>query len=168
MYCTHKSSFRGSFCGILLGCWLYAAGCGPEPQMDNDIVETEAVYFEPIGRGSSAAFDTVTEKVIYDGDSWKDYQQYMETVLPFPDVDFSQLMVIFAAVPAERSGVTVQFESVEIAGDEVVASYVLGVPGPDCRVMDVPSTPFQVILLRRIDAPVRFERRSEAQPCTFR
>ena len=168
MYCTHKSSVLGSIHGFLISFALIVSGCLSGPQIDNDIVETEAVYFEPIGQGSTATFETVTQQVVYDVDSWSTYQQYMETVLPFREVDFSQLMVLFAAVPSNTGGVTVQFESVEIVGDELVVSYVLGEPGRDCRVMDLPSVPFQAIMLRRIDMPIRFEHRTEPQPCTLR
>ena len=171
MNCTHKSSIITRPLYTIFMAFVFfltAAGC-TEPEIDNEnIVETEAIYFEPIGLGSSSAFNAVTEKAIYDADTWNDYQQYMETVLPFRDVDFSQLMVVFVAVPAHTGGVTVQIESVEIGETDVVVSYVLGQPGEDCRVMDIPSAPFQAVMLRRLDGPFRFEHRTEPQPCTLR
>ena len=168
MFYTHKSSISPSLYGFLTSFVFFAAGCVSGPQIDNDIIETEAVYFEPIGQGSSADFSTVTEEMVYNAESWSEYQQYMETVLPFHDVDFSQLMVAFVAVPAHTGGVTVQIESAEIAGEELVISYVIGEPGDDCRVMDIPSVPFQAVTMRQIDMPIRFEHREEAQACTLR
>ncbi len=167
MYCTHKSSIFFNILGILI---LLSAGCSSP---DDDVAEfvepvnAEAVYFEPIGQGSQASFDEKMEGVVKDSLSWVAYSEKMKTVLPFRDVDFSQLMVVFAAVPADHGGVTVQFESAERIGDELVLGYMLGMPGGDCRVIDTPSVPFQVMVTRKIDLPVRFEYREERQPCTM-
>jgi hypothetical protein len=93
----------------------------------------------------------------------------METVLPFRDIDFSQLMVAFVALPVSSGGITLQIESVELDAGELIVGYLMGEPGPDCRVIDAPSVPFQAVYLRRIkDVSVRFERRTEMQRCTLR
>lgn len=136
--------------------------------MDEEIDETEAVYFELIGQGSSAAFNTVMEQVVYDATQWDTLKLRMETVIPFEEVDFSQLMVAFVAVPHPSGGITLQIESAEIVDEELTLGYLVGVPGQDCRIIDTPSVPFQAVILRRIEGiPVRFEHRTEVQQCTL-
>ena len=155
---------------ILTITMIALAGCS-EPDLDDDFSEdfdeTEAVYFETIGQGSQASFDERTESVVKDSVAWTSYKKKMATVLPFRQVDFSQLMIAFAAVPSPNGGVTIQFESAEQIGGELILSYLLGVPGPDCRIIDTPSVPFQAMVLRKIDLPVKFTYREETQNCTF-
>lgn len=137
--------------------------------MDEEIDETEAIYFELIGQGSSAAFNTVMEQVVYDDAEWDAFKLKMVPVIPFEAIDFSQLMVAFVAVPHQSGGITLQIESAEIANGELVVGYLVGIPGQDCRIIDTPSVPFQAVVLRRIEGmPVRFEHRTEAQQCTLR
>ena len=171
MYCTHKSSIFCNILGILMFVALSLSGCSTEPEIDNDFLDdlgdVEAVYFETIGQGSQASFDERIESVVTDSVSWAGYQDKMETVIPFRDVDFSQLMVAFAAVPSDNGGVTIQFESAERIEQELIINYVLGVPGADCRIIDTPSVPFQVMVLPKFDLPVRFEYREEKQYCTL-
>lgn len=170
MYYTHKSSTLCNILCILFFTAIPLMGCG-EPEIEEDFAEeifdAEAVYFEPIGQGSQASFDELTEIVVKDSTNWAFYKDKMETVIPFQDIDFSQLMVVFAAVPSANGGVTVQFESAEQTEGELVLSYLLGVPGADCRVIDTPSVPFQVMITRKIDLPVKFEVREENQYCTL-
>lgn len=171
MYCTHKSSIFCRLLGILIIGAMALAGCTNEPEIDNDFLEelgdSEAVYFEPIGQGSQASFDQLTQTVVKDSAEWVSFSDKMRTVLPFRDVDFSQSMIAFAAVPSTHGGVTVQFESAERIENELVLSYLLGVPGQDCRVIDSPSVPFQAISIRKIDVPVTFEFRKETQHCVL-
>ncbi len=171
MYCTHKSSSFFDILGILMIAVLLVSGCGTEPEIDNDFLEDlgdiEAVYFEAIGQGSQASFDQRIESVVRDSVSWVEYQEKMETVLPFRDVDFSQLMVAFVAFPHDNGGVTIQFESAERVEQELQINYVVGLPGADCRIIDTPSVPFQVMVLPRFDLPVKFEYREETQYCTL-
>lgn len=170
MYYTHKSSTPYNILSFLTVFLFVIAGC-TEPEIDNDFLEDlgdqEAVYFEPIGQGSQGSFDVRTERVISDSTTWASYQDKLETVLPFRHIDFSQLMVAFAAVPSTHGGVTVQFEAAERIEGELVLNYLVGMPGRDCRVIDTPSVPFQVMVIRKFDLPVRFEYREERQPCTL-
>ncbi|MEM8488762.1 MAG: hypothetical protein AAF564_24665 [Bacteroidota bacterium] len=170
MYCTHKSSIFSNILGILIISGLLLAGCStPEevPEVEEVPIDAEAFYFEPIGQGSQASFVERTEEVVRDSLTWVAFSEKMQTVLPFQDVDFSQEMVVFAAVPATHGGVTVQFESAERVEDELVLSYMLGLPGADCRIIDSPSVPFQVMITRKVTLPVRFEYREERHFCTM-
>ncbi len=170
MYCTHKSSMLYNILGILTLAVLVLTGCSePEIEVDDseDFDQSEAVYFETIGQGSRASFDERTELIVKDAEAWELYKEKIATVIPIQDVDFSQLMIAFAAVPSPNGGVTIQFESAENINGELILSYLLGIPGPDCRIIDTPSVPFQAVLIRKIDLPVRFEYREELQYCTL-
>ncbi len=171
MYCTHKSSIFCRLLSIFIFGVMVLAGCNTEPEIDNDFLDDigdiEAVYFEPIGQGSQSSFDQRMETVVKDSVAWASYLDKMKTVIPIRDVDFSQLMVAFAAIPSPHAGITVQFESAERIEGELVLSYLLGVPGQDCRIIDTPSAPFQAIVIRKIDLPVKFEYRQETQHCVL-
>ena len=143
-------------------------GCVSQPEMDLDIVETEAVYFETIGQGETSLFTDTTRIAIRDQGNWDTSRENMKTVLPFPEIDFSQLMAVVVAVPMPVRGVTVQVQSVEVVEDEMVVSYLMGVPGDDCRGNDQPSVPFQVIMLpQQPQRPIRFEEAIEEYRCTL-
>ena len=71
----------------------------------------------------------------------------MKTVIPFPEIDFSQLMVAVVAVPVPMLGVSIQVQSIERIQEDVVIYYQMGIPGDDCRGNDNATTPFQVVML---------------------
>ena len=136
--------------------------------MDTDIEETEALYFEVIGQGASSLFTDTTQVVVTDQLAWDDYQQYMKTVIPFPEVDFSQLMVALVAVPVSMRGVSIQIQSIERVNDVVIIYYQMGVPGSDCRGNDNPTTPFQAVMLPQTTITnFQFESTEEEYKCTL-
>ncbi len=172
MYCTHYLVHVSLLKVLLITPFViggvHLAGCGgSQPDLDTDIEETEAIYFDYIGQGASSTFADTTQIVIKDQEMWDSYQQYMETVLPFREIDFSQLMVVLVAVPVPIRGVAIQIQSVELVQGELVVNYAMGYPGDDCRGNDQPSTPFQAVVLRQIDASAQFERTVEKLPCTL-
>ena len=171
MYCTHSqlqsSLLRKLSCIGLVPTLLLLMGCGTQPEIDMDVDETEAVYFETIGQGASSLFTDTTQVVIKSEVMWNEYEQYMKTVLPFPEIDFSQLMVVVVAVPVPMRGVTIQIQSAELADDEMVVNYLMAFPGDDCRGNDQPSSPFQVVMMPHKEIPVRFEHEFEEYPCTL-
>ncbi len=141
-------------------------GCGPE-QDPEAVSETMAVYFESIGRGQSGAFTDTLEVVIRDSTEWDAVRAQLDTLLPFRDVDFSEAMVLLAAVPTPIGGSTIIFESVEDDGEHIIAMYQLGLPGRDCRSIEGAALPFQAVMVPRTDAPVRFEHNMARNPCTL-
>lgn len=171
MHCTHSQTLRMISQRIVLFITVFPvlilAGCGSQPEMDTDIEETEAVYFEVIGQGATSSFTDTTQVVVMDQDSWNNYEQYMKTVIPFPEIDFSQLMVVLVAVPVPEQGVSIQVQSVERMAGNAVVSYQMGYPGKDCRGSDQPSTPFQVIMLPKVEANYTFEHFIEEYHCTL-
>ncbi|ARA93414.1 hypothetical protein AWN76_009780 [Rhodothermaceae bacterium RA] len=153
-----------ALCSLLfLG--VLALGCEDPPPPPEDDPAGEVLYFEPIGFGTRARLRDTTEVVIRDSTTWAAYRDSLTATGPFRPVDFSQAVVLLAAVPAPSGGHLVEFEAVELVGDTLVAQYVLSVPGADCITAMGLTTPFQAVLARRTEAPARFVRRTEAYSC---
>ena len=171
MHCTHTFTSYTSlphflFLSFAISSFLFV-GCSSEPEMDTDIEETEAVYFEVIGQGATSLFTDTTQVVVTDQQMWDDYQQNMKTVIPFPEIDFSQLMAVVVAVPVPMLGVSIQIQSIEKVNEDVIIHYQMGIPGNDCRGNDNPTTPFQVVMLPQMEANYRFERTTDEYNCTL-
>ena len=131
------------------------------------MAEPLSFYFESLGRGQRAAFADPAEAVIRDAETWARYQDLLRPVQPFEPVDFAQAMILLAAVPTSSGGYLVEFESVEALGDTITATYVLTGPGRDCLAVPAPSVPYEVVLTRPDDRPVRFERNTDTYPCSL-
>ena len=171
MHCTHSQTLQmilQRFFLLVTGTFtLLVAGCGSQPEMDTDIEVTEAIYFEVIGQGTSSSFSDTTQAIVKDSTSWGNYEQYMKPVIPFPEIDFSQLMVVALAVPVPITGVSIQVQSVEMIGEDLVINYQMGYPGDDCRTIDQPAIPYQVIMMPQTEANYTFESTIEKYDCTL-
>ncbi len=121
--------------------------------------------FTRLGQGQHASLRDTTEQVIRDATAWAALADSLRPVMPFDSVDFSNQVLLLAAVPVPSGGYNLGFEEVNRVGDEIVASYVLMQPGEDCATTMALATPFQVIRLPRPDLPIRFERTTEAYSC---
>lgn len=155
---------------VLFAAGLLLAACGggggaPAPPEDT----SEPLYFEPIGMGPQArlADSTAVERVIRDAETWAAYTDSLRPVAPFKEVDFTQAMVLLAAVPQTTSGYSIAFASVEQTDSVVVATYTLNEPDTDCLMAATPTVPFGAVLVRRAEGPVRFVRQRESYRCTF-
>ena len=157
----------GMLCSILI--ILSWTGCTADEEVVPVFEEEvgEALYFERIGLGHTALFTERTERVVRTPEAWAVAQDSLIELGPFKDVDFEQTMVLFAAVPVETGGYSIQFETIELVNDEIIATYMLTEPDEDC----IPTTtltqamPFQAVLVRRADAPVRFVQETELFTC---
>ena len=160
----------GLFNRLVIAGLLVLGGCnrtseGELPAVEPEEAEPTAFYFESFARGPHAAFSDTTTLVIRDEATWAAYQDQLRAVQPAEPIDFTQTMVLLAAVPTSAGGYFIEFESVEKAGEEIVASYLLTAPGRDCLVIPAPAMPYEVVLTRRDEAPVRFEQRTTTYPC---
>ncbi len=141
-------------------------GCGPSgtvPDAEDEMVES--LYIEPLGLGVSAAIQDTTALVFRTAEDWEGFRDNLRPRGPFKESDFEQTMILVAAVPAPTGGYTVEFESVEIIGDEIVASYVVSAPGYDCVAISALTQPFQVVAVRQVEGNVRFVHRTETESC---
>lgn len=143
------------------------AGCESENAAEDPAPEMESLYFEPIGYGQRASLSDTVEVVIRDAEEWNALRDSLRPIAPFEPVDFSQVVVLVAALPQENSGYAVEFRSVDVVGSVVVAEYAVQVPGDDCLAAYAETVPFQAVLARRTDLPVRFERVEEEYRCSF-
>lgn len=165
MYFTHLRNFiRGM--GFVLPCILLLPACLPAQDPDA-ISPSMAVYFETVGQGQSMVLTDTLEVVVRDSAAWMALAGQLETLLPMKPIDFGQSMALVAAVPTSMGGSSVVFASVEDDGSTLIATYMVGIPGWDCRIIDGRTVPFQVVVVPRSEAPVRFEHAQEPYPCTM-
>lgn len=139
-------------------------GCQPEEEPPT-VTLAEAFAFEPLGRGNRARLDTA-EVVIREAATWAAYQDSLRPLQPFGTVNFAQEMVLLAAVPVPSGGYSVLFETVEKIEDGLTATYVLSVPGPDCRATMGTAVVFQAVRVARFEGAVRFVREADPYRCT--
>ena len=157
---------RGTVWRVTVLSTLLLAGCGksheePEPETITPL------YFEPIGYGQNAALADTTIIAIRDAMTWKAYLDSLSPIAPFDSVDFSQAIVLLAALPQTTSGFIIEFVSVEERDSRAVAEYLVNAPGSDCLTGHTESVPFQAILVRRTNLPIRFQAHTKEYRCTF-
>jgi hypothetical protein len=159
------TSIRITLLVALVASGVVLAACQPTGTLPPDL-QIESLYFETLGRGSSAQVADTTELVFSTQEEWSGFAGRLRPMATFKDTDFEQTMVLVAAVPASSGGYTLEFESVEKIGDEIVAAYVLSEPGFDCVAIMALTQPFHVIAVKRTEGRVRFVRRSVAETCS--
>jgi hypothetical protein len=158
---------RGTFLLAVFAVSLAISGCnrdGRDVRFDDDDT-LEALVFQPIGRGNHAAVDERTERVFRTEDEWLSFSRQLRPLQPFPRVDFTQMMVVVAIVPVTEGGHSVEFDGFEVDREGVLAEYVVQQPGDDCMTAAVISQPFQVVQVRRHEADVRFDHRTQTYRC---
>lgn len=150
---------------------LLSAG-GSQCGLDDAYVSIEddsrPLFFEQVARGQQATLRDTIETVIKDNETWTAFKMMLSVPAGVGAVDFDQMMVILAAIPAQSGGYDVSFQSVEETDSTIVAFYVLGVPGDDCITAMGITVPYQAVTVRRGDLPVVFERKVERVPCGLR
>lgn len=147
---------------------VWNTGCSGEEPAEEPVPETTTVlYFEPIGYGDRASFSDTTEIAIRDEDTWRAYADSLNPIAPFDSVDFSQAIVLLAALPQQASGYSVEFVSVEQSDTAAVAEYLVEIPDTDCLTAIANVVPFQAVLVRKTDKPFHFQRTTTTYRCTF-
>lgn len=153
---------RLSLCSVLLAGLI---GCSSDDAVYDPAEENEVLYFEPIGHGMKAGLAAPVERAIRDSLTWVAYADSLDPLVAFEPVDFSQAFVLLAARSMPTAGYSLRFESVELAGDTLVASYLVLEPGTTCITAMGQTMPFQAVLVRRADHPVRFVHRTDDYSC---
>ncbi len=146
--------------GLLFG------GCNGEPEAVEEPLP-EPVLFSAIGYGQYGALKDTLEIVIRDQETWAVWQDSLRPVAPFRSVDFSQAIVLLAALPQITSGHAVSFLSLDRMDTVLVAEYLVEIPSDDCLTSAAESVPFQAVLTPATDLPIRFKRLEEEYRCTF-
>lgn len=155
--------------GLLFAAVLFGLiqGCGGSGGDEKSEPQTEMLYFEPIGYGQSGNLTDTTEIVIRTSEEWQTYRDSLNPIAPFKPVDFSQGVIFLAALPQTTSGHIIEFVTVEERDSVTIAEYVVNAPAEDCLTATAEAVPFQAVMVRRTDLPVRFERDTEEYRCTF-
>jgi hypothetical protein len=142
-----------------------ASGCNVE----RPVVEsgTTPLVFDVLGLGQHAVLpDSLPFTVaVRDSAVWDTLAPDLRTFSPIGGVDFSQRMILVAAVPVEYGGHILTFQSVEADSTEIIATYMLTVPDDDCVTAMGLTTPFQAVAATRSDLPVRFVEERELISC---
>jgi hypothetical protein len=145
---------------------ILLAGCQGSPDGDASVdLGVESLYFEPVGMGQAGALSDTTEVVLRSPEQWSAIRDSLRAPEPFRPVDFSQTMLMVAALPQRSGGFRIQFESVEKEGDDIVASYAVYAPAADCITVMGRSLPFQVVAVRVAPGDVTFRRRTVLESC---
>ncbi|HMB91382.1 MAG TPA: protease complex subunit PrcB family protein [Rhodothermales bacterium] len=144
---------------------LLVAGCQLPGERETEVTLTEALAFEPIGRGQNASLDT-TMVAIREVTMWAVYQDSLRPAQPFAEVNFEQEMVVLVAVPVPSGGYSVMVETVERGEEGLTAHYTLSEPGYDCMTTMGLAVPFQAIRVAKTTDLLRFEQSTEAYRCT--
>lgn len=159
MRLNHTSLFAALVLGLLQGC-----GGGADAETEPPV---EVLYFEPIGYGQSGSLTDTTEIVLRTEEEWAAYRDSLRPIASFKPVDFSQSVVLLVALPQATSGHLIEFVGVEERDSVTVAEYVVGVPAEDCLTATAEAVPFQAVMVRRTELPVRFQHKPEEYRCTF-
>lgn len=145
---------------------LFIAGCSGTDAPREPESESTVLYFEPIGYGDRASLQDTTEIVIRDEQTWRAFADSLNPLAPFDSVDFSQALVLLAALPQTASGYSVEFVSIEENDSTAAAEYIVEIPGSDCLTGMADVVPFQAVLVRRTDKPFHFLRTTKEYRCT--
>lgn len=145
-------------------------GCRATPERVGEVVLAEGslpVSFEVVGEGLRVAGAAPIEAALRTPEAWDSLRARLTFRRAPGVVDFAGAMLLVVAEDARSSGHALRFESVEVDSAGVVAAYTVFTPAADCLVDPSPQQPFQVVRLRNVEGPVRFERHTEALPCTL-
>ena len=142
------------------------AGClQSEESSPATVDEPESLYFESVGIGQAGSLSDTTEVLIRSEEDWQVLRDSLRVVEPFREVDFSQTMLLLVALPQSSGGYRIQMESVDKSDEEILASYAVYAPGPDCLTIMAETLPYQVVAVRRAEGTVRFNRRVIRETC---
>lgn len=154
--------------GLIALCLSFAA-CAEEEAQSESVIEGTPLYFEPIGRGHEAALtdSTTMEMVFRQRSGWMEMADSLRPAMPFDSVDFEQAIVLAVAIPQTTSGYSVEFTSVEERDSVVIAEYMINAPSDDCLTTVADVVPFQAVMVRRTELPIRFKSGMQEYRCTI-
>jgi hypothetical protein len=118
-----------------------------------------AVVFVPIADGPTSQIDEGRTVVIRTPEAWRAlWSEHSPEPPPGPDPDFSRFVVLGVFLGNRpTAGYAVEFTSVTLTGDAVVAEYVERAPDPGDITAQVLTAPFHLIRIPRAER-VEFRR----------
>jgi hypothetical protein len=139
------------------------SGCNPPPTVDDG--PDDVLSFEAVAMGHQGSTRDTLHLVLRTSEEWEEARQLVSPLGEVPDIDFDQYMVGLIGVPTESGGYIVEVASVEKTGDDITVHYILNVPGEDCITVQALSLPHQIVIIRKDDGNVTFERERKRYVC---
>lgn len=152
---------------LFLLCASVVVGCYDDVDEESGPDDPVTLYFEPVGYGQRGTMRDTTEIAIRSEEEWSVYRDSLRPVAPFRPVDFTQGLILLAALPQTTSGHSIDFVAVEEYDSVAVAEYVVSIPAEDCLTASVETVPFQAVFVRLTELPFNFTRDTEEYRCTF-
>lgn len=116
-----------------------------------------------IATGSFSGIQEPTQLVITNQtqweEIWKKHAVRKSPQQPAPEINFAKETVLFAAMGRKNSGgYKIQITSVEIKGDELIASISEKSPGEGSLTIQALTAPFHIVAVETAGLPVKFEK----------
>ena len=139
--------------------------------LPSDAVAVAVDRVDAIGGSLIGGPQEAARSVVRDQRAWVEFWGLLTAaLLPAPDapaVDFTQDMVIIAAMGSRASGgYTISVEGVYTSGGELYVDVLERSPGVGCFSTQVMTAPVTAVLVGSYAGPVRFVTRQESSPCT--
>jgi hypothetical protein len=164
---------------------LTVVNCAGPPQQSNDrdggasSISGRATDTLPIRRLTSEVHGMFSmssgvrdrrESVVRDSVQWRSLWTELvgrrAATTPVPAVDFGREMIVFVSMGSRPTGgYAVTIERITRAPNALVVSAVYRSPGPRCGVGQAVSAPVDVVLVPRMDLPLRFVARDSTADC---
>ncbi len=150
-------------CFALLG---FLFGCDPDGSSVTVPDDVETLVFEPVAIGQNAAVTDTTVVIFRDSLSWAAEAGRFPSIEDYKPVDFDQSMIVVVGLPRSTGGYSIEVESVDKIGDEIMVSFIVNEPGSDCLAVAALTYPFQAVAVRKADGRVGFSGRTVRYNCS--
>ena len=123
------------------------------------------IQFSPFKKGKRSGFKTADNKVIRSDQEWKRLSDGMKPD-NLPRVDFNRNMVIAVFQGKQNTGgYDINVERVCKAGKNLTISVKKVKPGEKCIVTQAITSPYELVVLPKIEGDVRFESETKVKRC---
>lgn len=142
---------------------LSSTGCTTPATVDDG--PDDVLSFEAVAMGHQGMTRDTLEMVVRTPEAWEEARKLVSPLGDVPEIDFNQYMVGLIGIPTESGGYIVEVDSVEKTGEEITVHYILNVPGEDCITVQALSLPHQIVIIRKDEGNVTFERERKRYLC---
>lgn len=150
--------------GLVVACSDVNSGSGPEGQpLAEAQVDTLALSY---ASGISSAMREVIASEADWQAFWTRYQANMSPAQPAPTIDFTQRMVIVAAMGGQPTGgYSIRIDYVVHNGNGYDIGVVETSPGSSCTVTQAVTSPVAAVVVPVVDGEVHFFEQKKVQEC---
>ncbi|MBE9129514.1 MULTISPECIES: protease complex subunit PrcB family protein [unclassified Coleofasciculus] len=136
-------------------------------------IPTSNVPFENIKQDWNSGLEEPFATVVKGNEDWKKlwialHSIYFPLNLPATEVNFTENMVIGVGLGSRpTSGYSVEIKEINVEEDKLVVNSVERQPGANCVTAQATSQPYHVVVVKRSDLPVQFNRTTEVFDCNL-